>query len=177
MSFEAKKNNIEIEADLALFFQNSKFGKPKKELLFVECKTFNRFEKKDVERMKIISKEFPGSVIVFSTLNSTLTQKEKSLVRPLVKQGRKHWKEGKTNNPVLILTSTELFSHINIGHTYQEKGGKHAKFEKSLFELHQLRPLCDITQQLYLDMEPWSDWFHNELKKRKKKRVQKSPNE
>ena len=43
------------------------------------------------------------------------------------------------------------------------------KFEKSLFELHQLRPLCDITQQLYLDMEPWSDWFHNELEKKKKK--------
>lgn len=171
MSFEAKKNNIEIEADLALFFQKSKFGKPKRELLFVECKTFNRFEKKDIDRMKVISKEFPGSVIVFSTLNSTLTQKEKRLFRPLVKQGRKYWKEGRTNNPVLILTSTELFSHISLDNTYKEKGGQHAKFEGRHFELHQLRPLCDITQQLYLDMQPWSDWFHTEVEKRQKSKA------
>ena len=111
LSFIANKKNIEIEADLALFYQESKFGKPKRELLFVECKTFNRFEKKDIERMKVLAKEFPGSVIVFSTLNSTLTQKEKRLIRPIVRQGRKYWKEGKTSNPVLILTSTELFSH------------------------------------------------------------------
>ena len=108
MSFNANKNNIEIEADLALFFQKSKFGKPRRELLFVECKTFNRFKKKDIERMKVLSKEFPGSVIVFSTLNSALTQKEKKLIRPIVRQGRKYWKEGRTSNPVLILTSTEL---------------------------------------------------------------------
>lgn len=169
MSFLAKKNNIEIEADLALFFQKSKFGTPRRELLFAECKTFNRFEKKDVERMKVISKEFPGSVIVFSTLNSSLTQKEKRLFRPLVKQGRKLWKEDRTSNPVLILTSTELFSHISLDHTYKEKGGEHAKFEDRHFDMHQLRPLCDITQQLYLDMQSWSDWFYKEVKKRKRK--------
>ena len=172
MSFEAKKNTIEIEADLALFFQKSKFGTPKRELIFVECKTFNRFEKKDVDRMKVISKEFPGSMIVFSTLNPTLTQEEKRLFRPLVKQGRKYWKEGKTNNPVLILTSTELFSHLSLHHTYKEKGGEHAKFEGRHFDLHQLRPLCDITQQLYLDMEPWSDWFQKEIERKQKKRAQ-----
>ena len=169
MSFLAKKNNIEIEADLALFFQKSKFGTPRRELLFAECKTFNRFEKKDVERMKVISKEFPGSVIVFSTLNSSLTQNEKRLFRPLVKQGRKLWKEDRTSNPVLILTSTELFSHISLDHTYKEKGGEHAKFEDRHFDMHQLRPLCDITQQLYLDMQSWSDWFYKEVKKRKRK--------
>ncbi len=168
-SFLAKKNHIDIEADLALFFQKSKFGKPKRELLFVECKTFNRFEKKDIERMKIIAKEFPGSVIVFSTLNSTLTQKEKRLIRPIVRQGRKYWKEGKTNNPVLILTSNELFSHyISLSHKYKEKGGLHAKLAERPFNLHQLLPLCDITQQLYLDMEAWSDWFQKEIEKRRK---------
>lgn len=170
MSFEAKKNNIEIEADLALFFQKSKFGKPKRDLVFVECKTFNRFEKKDVDRMKVISKEFPGSVIVFSTLNSFLTQREKKLLRPLVKQGRKYWKEGRTNNPVLILTSTELFSHTSLEDTYQERGGQHAKFKRRHFVLHQLRPLCDITQQLYLDMQPWSNWYRKEIEKRQKRK-------
>ncbi len=171
MSFLAKKNNIEIEADLALFFQESRFGKSKRELIFSECKTFNRFEKKDIERMKIISKEFPGSVIVFSTLNSSLTQKEKRLLKPLVNQGRKLRKEGRTSNPVLVLTSTELFSHMDLDYTYKEKGGEHAKFEERHFDMHQLRPLCDITQQLYLDMQPWSDWFHQEIEKKQKKRV------
>ena len=171
MSFIANKNTIEIEADLALFFQKSKFAKPKRELLFVECKTFNRFEKKDIERMKVLSKEFPGSVIVFSTLNSTLTQKEKRLIRPLVNQGRKYWKENQTSNPVLILTSTELFSHISLDNTYKEKGDQHAKFEGRHFDLHQLRPLCDITQQLYLDMQSWSNWFHKEIEKKNKKGI------
>ncbi len=170
MSFNANKNNIEIEADLALFFQESKFGKPKRELIFVECKTFNRFEKKDIERMKVLSKEFPGSVIVFSSLNSSLTQKEKRLIRPIVRQGRKYWKEGRTSNPVLILTSTELFSHhIGLSHTYKEIGGQHAKLVDKHFDLHQLRPLCDITQQLYSDMQSWSDLFHKEIEKKNKK--------
>lgn len=157
MSFIANKNNVKLEADLALFFQKSKFGKPKRELLFVECKTLNKFEKKDIERMKVISKEFPGSLIVFSTLNSTLTQKEKRLIRPIVRQGRKYYKEGRTSNPVLILTSTELLSHYIVSHTYKEKGGLHAKLAERHFDLHQLHPLCDITQQLYLDMQPWPD--------------------
>jgi hypothetical protein len=165
MSFEAKKNNIEIEADLALFFQKSKFNNSERYLLFVECKTFNRFEKKDADRMKIIAKEFPGSVIIFSTLNSSLTQKEKRLICPLVKQSRRFRKEGKTSNPVLILTSTELFSHISLAHTYQKKGNDHGKFAEMNFELHQLRTLCDITHQLYLDMQSWSEWFAKEVQK------------
>ncbi len=164
MSFYAIKENIEIEADLALFFQESRFDKTKRELLFVECKTFNRFEKKDIKRMKVLSKEFPGSIIVFSTLNENLTQKEKRLIRPLVNQGRKYWKEGKTSNPVLILTATELLSHpMGLSYTYKEKGGQHAKFGERHFDLCQLRTLCDITQQLYLDMEPWSDWVHKQI--------------
>ena len=169
VSFMAKKKSITIEVDLALFYQKAEFGKQKRELLFVECKTFNRFEKKDVERMKIISKEFPGCVIVFSTLNSKLTQKEKKLIKPLVNQGRKYWKEGRSNNPVLILTANELFSDMSLRQAYSEKGGKHAQFEGRDFDLMRLRPLCDITQQLYLDMISWSDWFHKELEKKHKK--------
>ena len=176
MSFVAKKNTIEIEADLALFFQKSSFGGPKREILFVECKTFNRFEKKDVERMKTISKEFPGAVLVFSTLNTTLSQKEKRLIRPLVKQGRKYWKEDRTSNPVLILTSTELFSDISLDYTYKEKGGQHAKFEGMRFDLDRLLPLCDITQQIYLNMQPWSDWYQKEIEKKQKIRISKIPN-
>jgi len=85
MSFLAKKDDIDIEADLSIFFQKTQFGKDKRELLFIECKTFNRFEKKDISRMKVIAKEFPGSIIVFATLNSSLTKNEKALIRPIVR--------------------------------------------------------------------------------------------
>ncbi|EKE05394.1 MAG: hypothetical protein ACD_19C00318G0001, partial [uncultured bacterium] len=166
MSFLAKKDNIDIEADLAMYFQKSEFGKSKRELLFVECKTFNRFEKKDINRMKIISKEFSGCIIVFATLNSTLTKKEKELIRPFVSQGRKYWKEGKTCNPVLVLTSNELFTDISLSDTYKEKGGKHANFKNATYEFSRLRPLCDVSQQLYLDMDSWADWDHKQYEKK-----------
>ena len=166
MSFEASNNNVEIEADLALFYKNSMLDKTKKELMFAECKTFNRFEKKDVERMKLIAKKFPGSVIVFSTFNASLTKKEKEIIIPLAKQGRKYRKDGRMKTPVLILTSTELFSHIHLHDSYKSKKGRHAIFGELNFELRNIRVLCDITQQLYLDMEPRAEELNMVWEKR-----------
>ena len=87
MSFIAKRGNKNIEADLGLFYQNTEFGKEKREIIFAECKTYNRFVKKDIDRLKILASAFPGSIIVFSTLNSSLTINEKKLIRPFVKKG------------------------------------------------------------------------------------------
>ena len=165
MSFTAKKNDIEIEADLSLFFQRFMYGKMKRELLFVESKTFNRFEKKDIERMRVLSREFPNSIIVFSTLNHSLTEKEKKLIKPLAKNGRKTSK-GETSSPVLILTANELFFDMRLTNTYENIGGKHAEFSDKNLELHKIKSLCDITQQLYLDMEPWSEWFLRSINER-----------
>jgi len=171
MSFNAKRGNKNIEADLGLFYQNTntEFGKEKREIIFAECKTYNRFAKKDIDRLKILASAFPGSIIVFSTLNSSLTTNEKKLIRPFVKKGRKYWKDDRSFNPVLILTATELFSDFELEDSYKEKGGRHEKFAERSYDLMRLLPLCDITQQLYLDMISWHEWLDIEREKRLRK--------
>ncbi|MCL5036545.1 MAG: hypothetical protein M1269_05430 [Chloroflexi bacterium] len=136
MGFKILKSEKKIEIDFGLFFQDSKFGRSKIELIFGECKSFNRFKKKDIERMLFVSHNFPGSILVFSTLNNSLTEKEKKLIRPLVNQARKNRKKGRPYNQILILTGTELLSILGQPH-YDSLNG-----------------LCNDTQKLYLDTEP-----------------------
>ena len=54
------------------------------DIIFSECKSHNKFEKKDIQRMEDIAKHFPGAYMVFSTLNESLTSTEMKLLKPLV---------------------------------------------------------------------------------------------
>ena len=148
MSFTAKKEKMELEADLALFFQASKFGDSKTEVIFAECKTFNNFQKKDADRMGKLGDAFPGTVLVFAALNKSLSEKEKTILRRVVDRSRKRRKNQRPFNHVLILTGAELFlesfwkSHLD----------RYAR-AKELFEL------CDLTQQVNLGMNSWHQWL------------------
>lgn len=162
-SFNLENANRKIESDLCLYFREAGFSGTKKHLIFAECKTYNRFKKDDMQRMKVISKEFPGSVIVFATLNQSLTKKEKRLLTPFVLNGRKLWKDNKTVCPVLVLTATELFAPSRFGTPYP-KGVANSKLKDLPFMQHKLLHLCDFTQQLYLDLPSWYDWFQQQAK-------------
>jgi hypothetical protein len=167
MSFIAKGHGHEIEADLGLFFQKMLFGREKRELVFAECKTYAQFTKKDVDRMRRLAQSFPGSIIVFSTLNDSLNKKEKLLIRPLVNQGRRFWRENRSYNPVLVLTANELFTDsTGLTHVWEEKGGRHSDLAKDRFDLQNILPLCDLTQQLYLEMPSYHTWHEEKRKKR-----------
>ena len=161
MSFTAKKGKMKIEADLALFFQESKSRHSKTELIFVECKTFNSFQKKDVDRMKDLGKAFPEAVLVFAKLGESLDSKEKNTLRPMVNRSRKNRKNGRSFNPILILTGTELISEEHFTDTWRKAGGIHAKFANTS-TLSNLIELCDFTQQIYLDMKPWDHSLEND---------------
>jgi len=169
MSFLAEKDGIRIEADLGLFYQWTRFGNTKTELIFSECKTYNHFDKKDANRMRILGEQFPGAFLVFATLNKTLTEKEKRLLRPVVNRGRRYWKADRPFNPVLILTGTELFSEFGPPQCWKDAGGKHAVFGEDYSVRTDLPRLCDVTQQLYLDMKPWHQWLEERWEKRRKK--------
>ena len=162
MSFTAEKGKVEMEADLALFFQGSKFGDSKTEVIFAECKTFNAFQKKDADRMINLGDAFPGSVLVFATLKKSLSQKEKTILRPVVNRSRKYRKNDRPFNPVLILTGTELFSELDLSQSWEEAGGIRATFAQSS-ALANLLELCDLTQQIYLDMDSWYQWLDRQL--------------
>lgn len=173
MSFIAEKNGVKIEVDLGLFFSETKFGVSNTELIFAECKSFNdEFSKKDVDRMKLLSKEFPGAVLVFASLKKSLSKKEQKLIKPLVNKGRRMWKSDHPYNPVLILTSTELFSDWGPPECWRDAGNGYKIYaEKYKHFWRELIPLCDISQQIYLGMKPWHEWLDERRERRRKKKT------
>ena len=138
-----------METDLALFFQASKFGDSKTEVIFAECKTFNDFEKKkDIDKMVNLGDAFPGAILVFATLKESLKQKEKTVLRRVVNRSRKQRKNNRPFNPVLILTGKELFLQSFWQSHLDDLGPRRDMVE-----------LCDLTQQLNLGMDSWYEWL------------------
>jgi hypothetical protein len=160
LSFTAKKGAAAMEADLALFFQKSKYNHGTTSLIFAECKTHNEFARADADRMSALAKHFPGALLVFATLNKILTKKEQRVLRTVANRGRKYWKMGHPCNPVLILTGTELFGRSRPAQVWREAGGKHAMFANCHnWPRGELLELCDATQQLYLELPPEKQAF------------------
>ena len=154
MSFTAEKRQMKIEADLALFFQVPGLVNPNYELIFAECKTFNDFQKRDVDRMKDLGKEFPDAVLVFATLKEDLSDNEKKILLPMVNDSRRNWVSGNPFNPVLILTGTELFWQSGLSE-WKQKMEKKIKFIRyPNAPRSELLVLCDFTQQVYLNIDP-----------------------
>jgi hypothetical protein len=151
MSFTAKKGDIEIEADLALFYKRYPH-QAESHVLFVECKTFNRFEPKDVKRMRILGEQFPGAVLVFASLNRTLDASEKKSIEKLVNWSRKAQSKGREFNPILILTATELFAKKYPPLCWDDSSIDE-KFRKWYEVGHDMIHLADATQQLYLEID------------------------
>lgn len=154
LSFTAKKGKAEIEADLALFFQRSKSRHSKTHLIFAECKSFNSIQKKDIDRMKVLGKEFPGSILIFAKLEKSLSHEEKKILSSLVNRSRRDRKNGRPFNPILILTGIELLSEQHFYQNWEKTEGIHAKLAENCISAN-LFELCDFTQQIYLDMDPW----------------------
>jgi len=156
-SFTAKKGASSMEIDLGLFYQSSKYAPSRTELIFAECKTFGHFKRKDSLRMISVSKEFPGAVLVFATLRDSLTEDEKTLLRPVVNRGRRYWKSERPYNPVLILTGNELFADGDPRQHWKELGGIHETHSHTWGGDRDIVSLADDTQQIYLGMKPWHE--------------------
>ncbi len=151
LSFNAKKWADELEADLGWFWSQSLYGDFDSGLFFTECKSYNNFKLDDFKRMRKIAKEFPRAVLIFSTFNKSLTKTEIRGIKKIANKWRDNWKNELPNNPVLILTWNELFSENRIPYCWWE-------IDETLKRLtHKgLYGICEITQKLYLWIEPWS---------------------
>ena len=104
--------------------------------------------------MKDLGKTFPEVVLVFAKLEESLSDVEKKILCPLVNRSRRNRKNGRPFNPILILTGIELISEEHFYQNWKKTGGIHAKLAESCIGANLLE-LCDFTQQIYLDMEPW----------------------
>ncbi len=62
----------------------------------------------------------------------------------------------RTRAPVVLLTATELFAEHSLRHTWEGVGGEHARLVAPAYvRADNLRVLADLTQQLYLGLEPY----------------------
>ena len=154
MSFEATREGNSIEVDLGLLFQKSRYRRSnaKTKLIFCECKTYNAFERKDIQRMQLIGQQFPGATLVFATLRDALSLSEKYFFRQIVNRQRRLQSKGRPFNPVLILTATELFSKDAPPYCWRKLSGIGERFTKWYSADRDMVHLSDATQQLYLDI-------------------------
>ena len=174
-SYVAEKEGKRLEADLTCLYKSSMWRETGTHVIHAECKSFNRFERQDVERMKELAVAFPGSALVFATLNSELQESEVRLIRNLAVAERKKRLRGKSSSPVILLTGTELFSH-RIAKNWKEKGGIYERLSQRSFELNNLSTLADATQQIYLHLPSWFEWSKAEWNKRRQKQASKKAN-
>jgi hypothetical protein len=173
LSFTASKSAAGIEADLGLFCQESGYGVRKTELVFAECKTCMEFTDRDAKRMALLAEHFPDAVLVFATLNKTLSRKEQAFIRPVVNRGRRLWKARRPYNPVMILTGMELLGRSRPYETWRAAGGIHARVASWPRWPHgELLSLCDATQQIYLGLPRWQQWL--DRRRRRRMEVQSS---
>lgn len=154
---------VRVEADFLLWYRrNEIFGhRADTELVFGEAKSFGRdcFTSDDVERMRSLALAFPGAVLVFATMKlaNELSKEEIARISALAKWGRHYEvRARRTRAPVIVLTGTELFADYALSGAWEAVGGRHAQLIAPAYvRPDNLRVLADLTQQLYLGMEPY----------------------
>jgi len=166
-SYVAKKEGKCLEADLTCLYRPSTLRESSTHVVHAECKSFNRFESKDLTRMKILAGAFPGSALIFATLNDNFLAAEIKLFRALALVERKKKLRGKPHSPVILLTGNELFSSPLTPRKNESEASR--RLRERRFELSKLPELADFTQQLYLNLPSWYDWAEKEWKKKKEK--------
>lgn len=159
-----------VEADFMLWLQRTDFSGPPHpplDILFGEAKSFGMdvFRQEDVEKMKWLAEEFPGSVLVFAAMKEIelFSNEEISCIKELAEWGRDFDKaRGKTRAPVIILTGSELLTLLSLEDLWKGKGGKHkAVIESAQGSVNNPKVLADLTQQLYLGMPSYESFRRN----------------
>jgi hypothetical protein len=171
MSFKAKHTTSakEVEADLGLMWQETAFGETQDGMLFSECKSYNKFEQKDFDRMKMLGEQFPGAILAFCTLRKKFEPREVKEIRRIAKLGMKRWKTDRPINPVLVLTGSELFSFH--GAPYCWDGRSIPEWAK---RAHTLLDVCNATQAIHLGLPHWQETWRIEYEKRRSRRNKES---
>lgn len=167
-SFVAHKDKNKLEADFSGFWRESTFKGVAEGVMFGECKTFGIFEQQDFLRMKNLAKQFPGAILIFCTLRKKLNKDEIKQITKIAKAGRKYWKSEKPINPVLILTGNEIFSNWGAPQCWKDMGLK-----KQFDHIYGLLDLCNATQQIYLNLPSWHEYWYKEFEKRRSRKIQR----
>ncbi len=138
-----------LAADLAMFWREGVEAGNAEGILFGACTSYQPFKPSDWRRMRHLAENFPGAILVFSTLRESLTPPEIAALSRLASFGRRYWLAGRPVNPVLILTGIELLNWKRAPDCWDEKWREQFKLVRSLL-VH-----CDASQQIYLGLPSW----------------------
>jgi hypothetical protein len=180
--------NDRIEADFILWYQRKvTFGNDyPTQLVFGEAKSFrgenaeerreidDAFDQRDVDRLKKLATEFPGSILVFSTMKKPeeLSDDEIARISKLAEWGREYVRDRRHSRaPVIVLTANELFAPYSLRDAWGKLGGRHEEFANAgMIRTENLRVLADLTQQLYLNLPPYGEWLRAKWERRAARR-------
>ncbi|MGI2146926.1 hypothetical protein [Shewanella frigidimarina] len=166
-----------IEADYILWLQQtSPLGNNSQaRLVFGEAKSFAKeaVGVKDISAMKELAQRHPGAILVFSLLKTNLSKAETSRLAKLALWGREIDKNtGDHKATVIVLTGTELFSmsDLCLADAWKNGTAKHKELEVQYsYQLKDIDVLADATQQIYLELPSYGDWWHEKFTKKMKK--------
>jgi hypothetical protein len=164
-----------IEADYLLWIQQTSAFESNSQarLIIGESKSFAKeaIGIKDVKAMKELAVRHPGAVLVFSVLKNKLSAKEKTRLAKLALWGREiDKKAGVQRATVVILTGLELFTvdDFSLEDAWVKSTNKHKELaELQGYNLKDLDVLADCTQQIYLGLASYSDWWHEKFNSRR----------
>jgi hypothetical protein len=165
-----------IECDFAAVCARRAYEPRHITLVLGECKTFDRFEAKDVRRARTLAKAFPGAAIAFCTMRKALEPAEIKQIARLASSGREPLRGGERHNPVIILTETELTSPSWPPDKSTDTSSPYFKFRNILQYGPDLSDVAQFTQHIYLGMELYDDWDRKRFQKmlaRKKAKASK----
>lgn len=174
------------EVDFIVWYQRQEIGRVSHptEVILGEAKSFGgrqkeRFEDKDVARLKELAQRFPGSICVFATLRdrADFQPAEIERLRRFADWGRLYDRTlHRPRAPVLILTGTELFARHSVEFAWKEAGGLRAQLvEPAWVRTEDLVSFADLTQQVYLEMPSHDRWVEERWKARDERRKRRGP--
>jgi hypothetical protein len=163
-----------VEVDFALWCQRDSWLWESDEptLVIGEAKSFGReaFTQDDMDHLKLIAARFPGAFMAVSVLKETFSPREKTRLVRLANWGRRRYHNGLPVNPLIMFTGTELFARWHIEDAWKEKGSKaKALVEPAYVDLSHLGTFSELTQQVYLDLPPFSADFERYRVRRRRK--------
>lgn len=161
----------ELEADFVGFLRPSVFSEIAEPfVIFGECKMFDRFRTKDINRMDQLGKRFPGAVLCFATLNEELSVEEKRAITKVARRGRQKLRTGQQTNPVLVLTKAELLARGGPNQIADRLPERFKQYVPNMFFRGDIQEICDFTLQAHLGMESIHDWWKRKAE-RKRRRI------
>ena len=129
------------------------------DLVIGEAKSLGRgdlIKPKDLMRLKLVGEKLPGSIIVLSVLRDHFTANEKDILRPFVKWARRPDVRGEPSNPVVLLTSHELFMDHFVTETWKKLGEPYKSFTDHHYT-ETVKAFAEATQRIYLGLPSYDD--------------------